>query len=424
MKRCHACSARYDDTVKFCPRDGAPLEEPYTSKQVFDPLLGTIIDGRYRVETLLGQGGMGRVYRACHTVIDKRVAVKVLRKEAGSDLVSAERFLREAKAASRIGHSGIVDITDFGRLNDSSPYFVMEFLDGPTLARLLAKGALEESRAVRIALEMARALSAAHQKNIVHRDLKPENIFVLPRGDGSEAVKIVDFGIAKDLDLQKKLTVAGVVLGTPEYLSPEQATGEPSDHRVDVYALGCILYEMVTGKVPFRGAKPAETLRGQVYDAPEPPRARRPDLALSKETELTILRALEKNPADRFANMADFARALEALRGSGRRKRVGSWTLPRSVQPLRLAFAVVAATVAIALAIALVRQRNLGTAPAKIAPKAASKIAPKSAPAAKPSHPAAESSVRPEPKPTHQPSKHHPAARPRKEKYKGLKDPF
>ena len=237
-----------------------------------DPMIGQTIDGRYIVESLLGEGGMGTVYAARHAIIDKRVAIKVLRKEAAADESSAQRFIIEAKAASKIGHQNIVDITDFGVLPAGNAYFVMEFLDGPTLGKLVHElKHIPPARAVAISIQVARGLAAAHEKSIIHRDLKPENIFVLEKDGIADFVKIVDFGIAKDVKAGKRLTAVGMVLGTPEYMSPEQATGQESDHRVDQYALGCIFYEMLTGDVPFKGENAPKTLTRHVFDAVVPP---------------------------------------------------------------------------------------------------------------------------------------------------------
>ena len=301
----------YPDVIDVCPADRQPL--PPAIPVAADPLIGTTIDGRYQVEALLGEGGMGLVYACRHAIIDKRVALKVLRVEAAQDASSAQRFLAEAKAASKIGQQNIVDITDFGVLPGGAPYFVMEFLDGPTLAHLSAQGPLSPSRAVSIAIQVARGLSASHAKDIVHRDLKPENIFVLTREGMRDFVKVVDFGIARDATVKKRLTVAGTVMGTPEYMAPEQATGQETDHRVDQYALGCILYEMLTGRVPFRGDNPMQTLTLHVHERVMPPSKRRPELPIPPALEAVVMRALAKDRVERFAALADMMKALQAL---------------------------------------------------------------------------------------------------------------
>jgi serine/threonine-protein kinase len=315
VKTCAQCSVNYPDALEYCPRDGNKLPpSPGDTRALYDPMLGSTIDGRYIVEALLGQGGMGFVYAARHAIIDKRVAIKVLRKEAAKDETAAQRFIAEAKAASKIGHQNIVDITDFGVLPDRHAYFVMEFLDGPTLAKMVSDhGQLDPQRAIAIAIQIARGLWAAHQKGIIHRDLKPENIFVLERDGQSDVVKIVDFGIAKDATSGKRLTQAGMVLGTPEYMSPEQATGQPSDQRVDMYALGCILYELLTGDVPFKGETATRTLTMHVYDAVEPPSKRRPELAIPPALEAVVMRTLQKKREDRYADLRELMNELDRV---------------------------------------------------------------------------------------------------------------
>ncbi len=276
---------------------------------VQDPILDSTIDGRYAVEARLGEGGMGVVYKARHVLIDKPVAIKILRKEAAQDAAAVQRFIQEAKSASKINHSNIVDITDFGVLPDGHAYFVMEFLEGKTLAQAIQDGPMEAKRVCNIASQVARGLHAAHTKGIVHRDLKPENIFLLEREGQKDYVKIVDFGIAK-VGGGQKLTQVGMVLGTPEYMSPEQATGQETDHRVDQYALGCIMYEMLTGAVPFLGDRPAQTLTKHVFEPVIPPRKRKPDLKIPATIEACVMRALEKKPEKRFPSMKDLDQSL------------------------------------------------------------------------------------------------------------------
>jgi serine/threonine-protein kinase len=274
-----------------------------------DPILDTTIDGRYAIEARLGEGGMGVVYKARHVLIDKPVAIKILRKEAAQDTASVQRFIQEAKSASKINHSNIVDITDFGVLADGHAYFVMEFLQGQTLAQAIQEGPIESARVCTIGAQVSRGLNAAHVKGIVHRDLKPENIFLLEREGQKDYVKIVDFGIAK-VGGGQKLTQVGMVLGTPEYMSPEQATGQETDHRVDQYALGCIMYEMLTGTVPFLGERPAQTLTKHVFEPVIPPRKRKPELKISAAVESVVMRTLAKKPEQRFPSMRELELAL------------------------------------------------------------------------------------------------------------------
>jgi serine/threonine-protein kinase len=321
VKTCTQCNVNYPDALEYCPRDGTKL--PGYTQELYDPLIGSTIDGRYIIEAQIGQGGMGFVYAARHAIIDKRVAIKVLRKEAAQDESAAQRFIVEAKAASKIGHQNIVDITDFGVLPDGHAYFVMEFLDGPTLAKIQTDlGHFDPSRSIGITVQIARGLFAAHSKGIIHRDLKPENIFVLQRDGQEDVVKIVDFGIARDKSHTKRLTQVGMVLGTPEYMSPEQATGQPTDHRVDMYALGCILYEMLVGDVPFKGENSTKTLTMHVFDPLVPPSQRRPELKIPAALEAVVVRTMAKKPGERYADMKELMNELDRVEAELRSGRV------------------------------------------------------------------------------------------------------
>ncbi len=256
--------------------------------ETFDPLIGATLAGRYLIVRRIGEGGMGAVYEAKHTVIGKRVAVKVLLEKFHSNRDLVARLLQEARLASSIGHENIVDVTDFGTTDDGRSFVVMEFLDGEPLSQLVMREApLPVERSLRIARQVASALGAAHAKGIYHRDVKPENVYLVRRGD-ADFVKVVDFGISKavkqgseDPAESYRLTHTGLLLGTPLYMSPEQARGEDDlDHRVDIWALGVMLYECLTGEVPFR-ANNYLGIISQVltHDAPPPSRLR-PELGI------------------------------------------------------------------------------------------------------------------------------------------------
>jgi serine/threonine protein kinase len=261
---------------------------------------------------------MGVVYAVKHTVIERPLAIKVLKREVMRDAATIARFVQEAKAASRIGHPNIVDVTDFGKTPEGMTYSVMEFVDGTTLSKTIKYAApMPPARAVRIAAQIARALVAAHGKGIVHRDLKPENVFLVDRDGRPDFVKIVDFGIAKVLPVEgaqagPRLTRAGSVFGTPEYMAPEQAAGRnDTDGRVDIYALGTILYEMLVARVPHKGDSMIRTIAMQMLDPIVPPSKVNPDLPIPKDLEAIVMKALEKKREDRYATMGDFLSVLE-----------------------------------------------------------------------------------------------------------------
>ncbi len=352
MFECPTCHELFDESG-YCPHDGSTLDEQpdhvafggddlathggggtgtltgsaveSVLKNILETrkaerLIGVELDGRYRIEKQIGEGGMGVVFLARHMVIEKAVAIKVLRAEIATDEAVVKRFVQEARAASRIGHPNIIDVTDFGTTKDGLTYQVMEFLEGQTLAALLQQeGTLDLTRALAIVAQMARALGAAHDKGIVHRDLKPENVFLMSRDGRDDFVKIVDFGIAKvqptDEDSsQPRLTQIGTVFGTPEYMSPEQASGRNDvDLRADIYALGIILYEMLCGRVPLRGDTTVRTLAMQMLDDPAPIREAFPEVEITEEQESVIIAALAKKRGERYASMAAFLTALEEV---------------------------------------------------------------------------------------------------------------
>jgi eukaryotic-like serine/threonine-protein kinase len=320
IKRCPECNQHLGVDATFCPFDGTRLELSAYEAPV-DPLVGSVIDGRYEVRGPLGEGGMGTVYEVRHRALGRSFAMKVLRRDVAREKDLSERFINEAKATASLRHPHIVSITDFGKLADTTPFFVMEMLVGHTLAAVLKSGPIPANRVSRILLQVASALGAAHEAGVVHRDLKPENVFLArptgPRAaDLEDDVKIVDFGAAKVLGASR-ITKTGIVFGTPHYMSPEQASGQPVDHRADIYAFGVIMYEMLAGRVPFEADTYMGVLTQHMFVQPKPPSIVRPELAgqLGSLEEIT-LRALEKRPEDRYQTMTGLAADLEkAARG-------------------------------------------------------------------------------------------------------------
>ena len=280
-----------------------------------DPLIGTVVSERYRIIRKVGEGGMGAVYQAEHALIEKRVALKILFADLTRRPDLVMRFLQEAKSASRIGQENVIDITDFGQSPDGLVYIAMEFLEGQDLGRTLkADKQIPWLRARPILMQITKGLRAAHAKGIIHRDMKPENVYLVQKEGKVDFVKVLDFGIAKvvsaDDNEGPRLTQTGMIFGTPEYMSPEQAQGHPPDHRVDVYAVGCIMYHMLTGAVPFTADSFMGILTKHLLEPVIPPRKRRPDLDIPAEVEAVCLRAMEKDRDNRFPDMDAFYQAL------------------------------------------------------------------------------------------------------------------
>ncbi len=287
------------------------------------PLVGQVVAERYFVEQLLGEGGMGTVYRARHISLEKKVALKVLHTEFARKQDLVDRFLLEAKAASRIRNEHVIDITDFGVTPEGVVFFAMEHLEGKDLhselRAITTKGELLPwSRAQNIFLQICQALTAAHEKGIVHRDLKPENIFLVEGAGKDDFIKLLDFGIAKVQAVgggegERKLTKTGVIFGTPEYMAPEQARGEQADHRVDVYAMGCLLFQFLTGTVPFKAESFMAVLTQHMV---EPIPEISESLLLRTGAPLGVLdvvtKALCKDRDQRFGSIRDFADAVES----------------------------------------------------------------------------------------------------------------
>jgi len=343
-KSCPRCQrALPPAATKLCVYCGAPLVRGATDPgfrpaqtATADPLVGTLIANRFQVEDLIGQGGMGKVYRARHLALDRPIVLKMLKPQLLEDPTLVGRFEREAKAASRLNHPNVIQVLDFGRLeNDGTLYIVMEYVQGKDLRLVLRdEWPLGEERLCDIMAQVCSALGEAHVNNVIHRDLKPENIMVEARRDQPDHVKVLDFGIAKILDSDSPgLTRHDVVCGTPQYMAPEQATGSALDERSDLYAVGVILYQMTTGHLPFDGANSMEVLTRHVNEPPVPPRQRQPDAPISEAMERLILRALSKDPAKRPQTAEQFREELLAVPGQALAAARAA-TPPRSVAPV------------------------------------------------------------------------------------------
>ena len=326
---CQTCDTSFSNGERFCPFDGAPLEPVTFWDRSDDPLIGCDIDDRYVVESVISQGGMGTVYRVRHKKLESFFAMKVLHRDLADDHDVATLLIEEARATAAIGHPNIVGVADFGEVDRSSmpalgeqtlPYFVMELLSGPSLSEVLEKdGKLGGERTANIMVQLAGALAAAHKAGIIHRDLKPQNIRITADEIGGEMAKVLDFGVAKVMGSSKK-TQTGMVFGTPHYMSPEQGQGKTIDHRSDIYSLGVLMYECLTGSVPFVADTFMGVITKHMFEAPEP--LAEPPAEI--DIEPIMMRCLEKNVDARYQSMADVVSDLERAFGGGATTRSGN----------------------------------------------------------------------------------------------------
>lgn len=316
MQTCPKCHSN-DSVDGACGGCGAPIQAS-SDPPVVDPLLGSLLGGRFRIESLIGSGGMGRVYRADQISLGKRVAVKVLHRKFFGDERVQRRFHREARAASLLDHPNCIRVIDFGRAEDNVLFIAMEYLEGRSLADLMTeRGEISWDEIISILLAVSAALEEAHGRGVLHRDLKPDNIFLTHTSSGADVVKVLDFGIAKIVDEEVRdapLTIAGTIGGTPEYMSPEHVQGKTVDARTDIYALGCILYQLLTGSAPFQGASPVEILTKQLNVPPQLPSERCPGRQIPVSLEWLSMRALSKDPDQRPPSAAAFSQELREAR--------------------------------------------------------------------------------------------------------------
>lgn len=316
MKLCLVCNFQFGDEQELCPKDLSKLV-PIGK----DPLIGKLIQDRYRIESLIAKGSMGVIYKATQELIGREVAVKVMHNYLVSDDESLKRYHKEAKAASRLNHPNITTIYDFGVLASGQPYIVMDLLTGKTLADYLKeRNQLTLNQTLMVFQQVCLALAEAHKCGIVHRDIKPENIVIDEMPDGkSIQVKVVDFGIATFSegvdDTLGKITKTGTVCGSPFYMSPEQCDASKLDHRSDLYSLGVVLFETLTGKVPFESKDIYQVLTMQVKDAPPKLKKMRPDLEYAESIESVVAKSLSKEPDKRYQTADDFWLALAQAGG-------------------------------------------------------------------------------------------------------------
>ncbi|MSR05937.1 MAG: serine/threonine protein kinase [Gemmatimonadetes bacterium] len=313
MKVCSTCGKQWPDEQKFCPNDGSALRSAGGSAD----LVGSVIAGNYHIQKKLGEGGMGAVYLGEHVKMGRKSAIKVMTQSMAHDPDAIARFNREATNASRINHPNVCAIYDFGETPDGLIYLAMEFIEGGSLSSVIEEGAMAPARAARILEQAGDALSAAHDLGIVHRDLKPDNIMITKGKDG-DVVKVVDFGIAKAMGGEEgqKVTKTGLVVGTPEYMSPEQLSGDTLDGRSDIYSLALVFYRMLTGTLPFLADSAQETMIKRLTDDPLPLNEAMPGANFPARLQAVMDRALTRMPADRYTSAAEFAHdAAAALEG-------------------------------------------------------------------------------------------------------------
>jgi len=307
VKVCPVCAREYPDEIRFCQNDGTTLRAAAPSAS----LVGQVVADRYHVIKKLGEGGMGQVYLAEHVKMGRRSAIKVMSPAMVHDPDAVARFNREAANASRITHPNVCAVYDFGETPEGLIYLAMEFVEGEPLTELLNReGALPPARATAIFKQTADALQAAHDLGIVHRDLKPDNIMIARGRDGADQVKVVDFGIAKAVggdETGQKVTKTGLVVGTPEFMSPEQLSGDKVDGRSDLYSLALVYFRMLTGQLPFQADTVQETMIKRLTDEPAKLGPTRPDLVYPAGLQEVLDAALVRTPAERYQTVAKFA---------------------------------------------------------------------------------------------------------------------
>jgi serine/threonine-protein kinase len=308
LKVCPQCGAEYPANARFCEIDGTALRSASGDAD----MVGSIVAERYHILKKLGEGGMGQVYLAEHVKMGRKSALKVMHASMVKDVDAISRFNREASNASRISHPNVAAVYDFGETPDGLIFLAMEFVDGPPLTKLIEQaGALPPTRAAEIARQTAEALALAHDMGIVHRDLKPDNVMIAKTRDGGDLVKVVDFGIAKAAgNAAQKVTKTGLVVGTPEYMSPEQLAGDSLDGRSDIYSLALVTFNMLTGRLPFPSDSAQESMIMRLTDQPKTLAEMRPDVAWPTDVQQVMDKALERDVSRRYQTATEFGREL------------------------------------------------------------------------------------------------------------------
>ncbi len=313
MKVCPQCQTQFNDNATFCGQDGSrlnPLSKSNTNSA--DSLIGTWLDAKFKVLSKLGQGGMGAVYKAEHVRMGRLCAIKVVPPDLSQNVEVLERFEYEAKLSGLLKDPHAIGVYDFGKTTDGMFYLVMEFVDGETISSILRRnGQMPLSRVVEICKQAGAALADAHSQKIIHRDLKPDNIMISNR-NGQDWVEVLDFGIAKFFNEEQDLTKAGLVMGTPAYMSPEQVSGDKLDIRSDVYSFALIVYQMLVGALPFPVESSRTTMISRLMHNPQPPSLVNPSVVLPKDVETAIMAALTRNREERTPTIEKFIESLES----------------------------------------------------------------------------------------------------------------